>query len=110
MKFRAAVGSMLVGGVLAGAAVMPAASSAGEVGIMAQPGDLCWIDMAYPNAGVWADETLTTWSYSIPGGHAFRVLGYAGANMTVPLYYGRGNGKPNGYLPRMYINQATCTQ
>ncbi len=102
-KFRAAVGSLLVTAVAAGAMVAPASSHG------AQPGDLCWVHTWAPaSIRLVMDDPAgnTGGAYYIAPGGAFRVLAY-GAWDT---YYGRGNGMPNGYLIRGAINQATCTQ
>lgn len=107
MRFKAAVGSLLVSAAVAGAAVAPAAGQAGEVGIQAQPGDLCWVGNWY--APVSSDTSLVNWIYWLGPGRAFRILGYSSAPDGRLSYYGRGNGMDAGYLERFYINQSTCT-
>lgn len=53
MRFRAAVGSMLVGGVLAGAAVMPAAAGAhGNTGPLCYGNEDPYGYMAYAEGGI----------------------------------------------------------
>jgi len=103
-KLTAAVGSLLISGVLAGAAVMPAASSAGGVGIQAQLGQVCNVDVGWPGVEVWANTSFTAVLYYVGSGDGFRIVAY-GANNT---YYGHGNGKADGYLGRDYINQSSC--
>lgn len=100
-KFKAAVGSLLVSGVLAGAAVMPAAGQA------ANPGDLCWIHWGPTDSErAVRDDPITGWPmYVLASGAAFRVVSYASHN----TYWGHGNGQANGYLLRDVVNQATCT-
>lgn len=104
MKFKAAVGSLLISAAVAGAAVMPASGQA------AQPGDLCIIEPAgggygpvYKNASGLPGDPVLYWLY---WGDYFRVVSY-GAYDT---YYGHGTGKPNGYVDRYEINQASCYQ
>lgn|SRR5690242_3027088 len=103
MKFRAAVGSILVTAVAAGAAVVPAASSAGDVGIMASPGQVCNVYANY--YPVYGNLTYIPGSflYYLNPGDGVRILGYAG-----DYYRGRGNGKPEGYFHRSAVNQSSC--
>ena len=99
LKFKAAVGSLLIGAAVAGAAVMPAAGQAAE------PGQVCNLGPGWPGI-----EVRSTSSgpgviyYHMYSGEGFRIVAY-GANNT---YYGHGNGKRDGYLWRDVINQSSC--
>lgn len=97
MRFKAAVGSLLVGGALAGAAVMPAAGQAAAVG------DVCYLHSWAAPAPVLAQNGQSV-LYWLAAGSGFRITGF-----YVDFYTGHGNGLADGFLHRTYINQATCS-
>jgi hypothetical protein len=104
IKLKATLGALLASVAITGAAVVPASSTAGDVGIQAQPGQVCNLGPGWPGIEVWVTPTGGGVLYYMYSGQGFRILGY-GANNT---YYGRGNGQPEGYLWRDVINQSSC--
>lgn len=94
---------MSIKSIKAGAAVI-VASTALAAGLAAAPanaavpGDVC--NLLGPAA---VNVPLGT-SYWLAAGDGFRIVSYADGNR----YYGHGNGKPDGYITRTAINQATC--
>ena len=99
-KFRAAVGSLLLAGVVA--VGVPATAQA------ATPGQQCQLWPAgggaagvYPTTNTLPDQPAL---YALATNDWFRNVAY-GANDT---YYGHGAGKPNGYLDRWNVVQSTC--
>ncbi len=97
MKFKAAVGSLLIGAAVAGAAVVPASGQA------AQPGQVCNVDTAYAGGAAVVNVTTGNVMYYVPPGGGFRIVAYSGGD-----YLGHGNGLPDGLMLRLFINQASC--
>lgn len=65
----------------------------------ATPGQVC-----NTIAAVTVSVPLGT-NYTLPAGAGFRIVDYASGDR----YYGHGNGKADGYIPRSVINQSTCS-
>lgn len=90
--------ALLASVVAACAIAMPATAQAARIG------DLCSVGTAYWVSSIPSIEARYA-MYILGSGAGFRVLGYSG-----DFYYGRGNGQPEGYFPRLNINQASCYQ
>lgn len=95
-KIRAAVGSLLVTAVAAGAAVVPASSQA------AQPGQVCHVHSWAAPAPVLSTGTAGV-LYYLGAGAGFRIAAYDGN-----YYLGNGSGKPQGLIYRADLDQASC--
>ncbi|MFA4926993.1 MAG: hypothetical protein WC558_00645 [Patulibacter sp.] len=96
-KFKAAVGSLLISGVLAGAAVMPATSQA------AVPGQVCHVHSFAAPAPVLDFTGTSGVLYYLGAGAGFRIAAYNGN-----YYLGNGNGQPQGLIYRTDLDQASC--
>ncbi|MBB4664177.1 hypothetical protein [Conexibacter arvalis] len=68
----------------------------------AQIGQICHVGTAYWVSSIPSYDVRYS-MYILGTGAGFRVLGYSG-----DFYYGRGNALPEGYFPRLNINQSSC--
>jgi hypothetical protein len=93
-RTRRALAATLAVGAVGAAVALPSGAQAAAVG------QVCNTNSPTP---VYGYPNNVGWIYTIAAGDGFRIRGFGNG-----LWYGHGNGGPDGWIDPSHINQPTC--